>query len=232
MSIASELRSRLRNLQPEIRAAYEATLAKLSDLGIHTESDLVAALESRSEGRLLACWAAGELRAHATSTLLWTIIETDADTAIEAAKALLKLYVGDEMVSMVPRCAALLEARAAASAIRIAAAYALAQTNELAIGSLTETLADLHDDPAVRAHCAEALGVLHAGTAVPLLIGTLQDMHPEVRYWSAYALGEIGDVRAADALLRLAEHDATTIERPVSEEARRAFDAIMNRNRY
>jgi HEAT repeat protein len=227
MSISDELRSRLLAMDVDTRLAYETTIAKLSDLGITTESDLFAALEQRSEARLLACWTAGELRRHTTLPLLWRIIEGDAAVALEAAKAVLKLCV-DDLPSTIARFATLLASKDREPASRIAVAYALGHTDQTAIDGLVATLADAGDHPAVRAHCAEALGALRARSAVPSLIEALNDVHPEVRYWSAYALGEIRDSRATSALQHLVDHDSTIIDGvgSVSDEAHQALLAI------
>jgi HEAT repeat protein len=63
----------------------------------------------------------------------------------------------------------------------------------------------------VRGHAAEALALLQNKEAVPALIRCLEDKAPEVRFWCAYALGELGDRRALHALEQLAATDDTTL---------------------
>lgn len=63
-------------------------------------------------------------------------------------------------------------------------------------------------DLRVRQHAIEALGYVDDGRAVPDLAGLLLHLAPEIRYWTAFALGQIGDERPIAALQRLADEDA------------------------
>jgi HEAT repeat protein len=66
-------------------------------------------------------------------------------------------------------------------------------------------------DLGVRQHAIEALGYVDDGRSVPDLTGLLLHISPEIRFWTAFALGQIGDGRSLGALQRLAdEADATT----------------------
>jgi HEAT repeat protein len=66
---------------------------------------------------------------------------------------------------------------------------------------------------------------------VPVLIETLDDTSPSVRYSAAYALGEQGDTRALETLRHLAAHDhATTAWGTVASQALRSIAAIADRN--
>jgi hypothetical protein len=80
----------------------------------------------------------------------------------------------------------------------------------------------------LRAHAAEALGALASNDAVPDLIAALEDSSAEVRYWAAYALGQIGDPEALPALERLAQKDHRAIGTlgSVAEEASSAVELI------
>jgi HEAT repeat protein len=64
----------------------------------------------------------------------------------------------------------------------------------------------------VRAHAAEALGVIGDLEAVDLLISQLSDQSAEVRFWSVYALGTLRATGARDAIRRLADADTGTAE--------------------
>ena len=66
----------------------------------------------------------------------------------------------------------------------------------------------------------------------PVLIGTLQDASSEVRFWSAFALGQLGDARAIPALEQLAMRDKTAVANwgTVREEALDAITQIHEVN--
>lgn len=69
-------------------------------------------------------------------------------------------------------------------------------------GALESAMADLrHSSPVRRAQAAQLLGVSRVPDAVDALVHALQDKAGEVRSSAAYALGLIGDPRAAAPLL-------------------------------
>jgi HEAT repeat protein len=86
-----------------------------------------------------------------------------------------------------------------------------------ALDALLETLADQQEDPDVRAHAAEALGHMadrldeREGDVLAALLRSLTDASAYVRFWSAFALGNLGDPRAIPALERLAERDTHSV---------------------
>ena len=83
--------------------------------------------------------------------------------------------------------------------------------------ALLQTLADRQEDPDVRAHAAEALGHMadrlgaREGDVLAALLRSLTDPSAYVRFWSAFALGNLGDPRAIPALERLAERDTQSV---------------------
>jgi len=86
------------------------------------------------------------------------------------------------------------------------------------------------DEPRLRLAAANALAAMSRSAcicqAVPALIDTLKDPDPDVRAAAAEALGEIGDVRAVDALQEILSegHPAT------APAAARALAAIRASN--
>jgi HEAT repeat protein len=104
-------------------------------------------------------------------------------------------------------------------AVRARAAWALGfhAQGSRAVPGLVRTLADLDEDLEVRAHAAEALGHLadrlgeHERDVLAALIHGLRDSAPEVRFWSAFALGNLGDEAAIPALERLAARDEESV---------------------
>lgn len=63
------------------------------------------------------------------------------------------------------------------------------------------------EDHVLRSRAALALGRIKAQSAFSLLIDSLQDKNEDVRIFSAYALGKIGDKRAALPLLNLVQNE-------------------------
>jgi HEAT repeat protein len=90
-------------------------------------------------------------------------------------------------------------------------------------------------DPAlnvlVRGHAIEALGLLQAKEAVQDLTSLLADRSPDLRYWAAYALGQIGDPSSVPALQRMANVDDAVLPGGFSlrQEALDALDNIRER---
>jgi HEAT repeat protein len=86
-----------------------------------------------------------------------------------------------------------------------------------ALDALLKTLADRDEDPDVRAHAAEALGHMadrlgeRDADVLAALLRSLTDTSAFVRFWSAFALGNLGDPRAIPALERLAERDTQSV---------------------
>jgi HEAT repeat protein len=85
------------------------------------------------------------------------------------------------------------------------------------VAALLRALGDQDEETDVRAHAAEALGHLADGLGerepdvLGALLHGLRDAAPEVRFWSAFALGNLGDEAAIPALERLAERDEESV---------------------
>lgn len=101
--------------------------------------------------------------------------------------------------------------------VRAEAAWALGfhSSGSRAVPTLLWVLGDRTEDTDVRCHAAEALGHLvpereHAEVLAALL-HALTDREPEVRFWAAFALGNLGDQRAIPALEHLAERDSESV---------------------
>lgn len=85
---------------------------------------------------------------------------------------------------------------------RYHAAYSLGLFDTVrATAALREVVRDRNEHGEVRGRAAEAL--VYERSAIPDLMAGLRDVAPEVRFWSAYALGEGRVKRALPALRRL-----------------------------
>jgi len=111
--------------------------------------------------------------------------------------------------------------------IRFWAAYALGNIDgKRATTALREVLANRAEKPSVRAMAAEQL--VFSREAIPDLVAGLRDASREVRFWSAYALGEMRADVALPALRRLAARDRTRVPGwwSVAREAKSAITTI------
>jgi HEAT repeat protein len=109
------------------------------------------------------------------------------------------------------------------------AAYALGDIGgKRAVAALRATVANRQEDAEVRGMAAEQLGASFAWVAVPDLIARLRDTTPEVRFWSAYALGFLRVREASRTLERLAKTDYARVPGwwTVKREARWALKEI------
>ncbi len=112
---------------------------------------------------------------------------------------------------------------------RVEAAYALGVLHGSArTMALERSLSNKSESPQVRAFAAEALVTGHRSTSHRVLLRTLKDSSAEVRFWCAYALGELGDRKALPTLRWLAENDDRFVKGwwSVSKEAREAIENI------
>lgn len=144
-------------------------------------------------------------------------------SAFEAAKSLIGLNVKHCAPEL---CRILRRGKTADN--RAAAAYVL---GFLAVEEATACLLTAlrgSDSVKVRSHAAEALGHSRNKRAVNGLIESLTDRAATVRYWAAFALGEIGSASALVHLRKLAQEDRGTLRNgeEVRNEARRAIERI------
>ncbi len=102
--------------------------------------------------------------------------------------------------------------------VRAKCAWALGfhRQGQAAADALLRALRDRSEEPDVRAHAAEALGHMadRLGERRPdvlaALLHALTEAVPEVRFWAAFALGNLGDEAAIPALERLAARDTAS----------------------
>jgi HEAT repeat protein len=119
--------------------------------------------------------------------------------------------------------------------VRKAAAYSLGQigTSEV-LDALLQTVSNGTEASSVRGMAVEALTYLResSGHVVSTLRAVLGDPAPEVRFWAAFALGELGDPAALEDLRRVT---SDTGKVPgygsVADEAKEAIARIEERNR-
>jgi len=114
---------------------------------------------------------------------------------------------------------------------RAAAAYVLGFARDAASREILELmLADASLDSTLRGHVAEALGYIADPLSQKPLIANLADASAEVRYWTIFALGQLGDAAALSALRIIVDNDVEECEgRQLADEAREAIANIEGR---
>jgi HEAT repeat protein len=104
--------------------------------------------------------------------------------------------------------------RGRTSVNRAAAAYALSDlSSDEAIVALERTVADKSEDPKVRGFAAEALAHHHRRESHRVLLRNVTDPCEEVRFWCAFALGEMTKVDALRLLRSLSRKERRIVGR-------------------
>lgn len=224
---ASAVERVIAQTSPDDRDSVRDVAARLRNRGVASWPDLVAVVNNRSAGedRATACWLLGRMSdERAAGPLAAALQDPDPGLRAAAAHALGAL----DSPRAVPALIAVLQADADTDT-RIAAAYALGLLGDpRATGPLLAKLADTSEDPRVRGHAAEAFTWHRERRAVQPLMAVLSDPSVEVRFWAAFALGELGDPAALSELERLAQADTHTLPGwgPVKDEAAAAIGKI------
>lgn len=227
MDFDQAVQSVIDRITEELRDRTVADMDALRAAGYLSWDGLIAALADRSAGkhRLLAAWLLGRLEElGALAPLLGALVDPDAALRAEAARALGSLASPEASPSLVRALRQDADERT-----REAAAWALGLIgDDDVIEPLLEALGDTSEVPAVRGQAAESLSSQHNARAIPSLIAMLADPSPEVRYWCAFALGELGARAALPALERLAATDTAIASGHgcVAEEASAAIALI------
>lgn len=214
-AIREEVVKRLKALSRDQPASYEALV------GIMEQDSAPTSVRSA------ACWLLGQGNyKRAAAGLLRVFSQEQSSLLWESAKAL-----GSLRAKMVVRpLISLLESNSTEH--RAAAAYTLGIMREhSAIKPLHKVLANRKESARVRGHAAEALAYIRDRRSFSALLSALSDRSPEVRWWAAFALGEMGDKRALQALNQLAAKDSGRLQsgRSVRVEARRACQRLDQR---
>jgi HEAT repeat protein len=114
---------------------------------------------------------------------------------------------------------------------RVAAAYCLnLMRSKPAIRALEESVSNRQEHPKVRGQAAESLAHNHRKKSHRLLLQHLNDSSREIRFWSIYALAEMGDSDALPLLRDIAKRDQRIVKGfwSISREAKWAIRRIQN----
>ncbi len=118
---------------------------------------------------------------------------------------------------------------------RAAAAYAMQMvTTPRTIIALEKAVKNKSEYPPVRGEAAEALAHCHRRKSHDVLIAGLADPNKDVRFWCAYALGEMAEKRAIPALKLLVTTDRRIVKgfHSVGKEAADTIECIAQNARH
>ncbi len=221
----------IQSLPEELRATAESDFrwleshARGSELSAQGLARLVADPTEPSRARAVGAWIIGLIRESSLAPVLGQVLRSGAPAEVlwEGAKALCALGRGGALFREL-----LMGADAEA---RRVAAYALGCLRERsAEEDLCRVLESAAEAPAVKGQAAEALGYLALESSLPCLLRAAHDPSPEVRFWTAFALGQIGSHEGEPVLEQLAETDHASVEGwgKVSAEAAMALETIRS----
>jgi HEAT repeat protein len=112
---------------------------------------------------------------------------------------------------------------------RAAAAFAMQMvTTPKTIIALEQAVKNKSEHPRVRGEAAEALAHSHRKKSHDVLLAQLRDPSKDVRFWCAFALGEMAEKRAVPALKLLVTNDRRIVKgfHSVGKEAADALESI------
>lgn len=159
--------------------------------------------ETSAELRSIIYWFLGRIKNDRSALVLLASFEEEIDENLiwEIAKS---LRIAEGIVPIQTLCSIMMHSHDATR--RAAAAYVLGgHYDSAAIGCLIQVLSNLQEEEVIRSPAAESLGVVRGKQAVDDLLKALTDASVSVRFWSAYALGELKDPRAIQPLRELAK---------------------------
>lgn len=205
-SFLDELQQSIQDQNPALRKELLKKIKALSGVQANSYDQLIEAFERPGLSprvRMAVAWLLAQSGyRRAAKVLSKAFIEEKSDLVWEWAKAI-GILKGKSAVKP------LIHALGSESVEhRAAAAYALGMMHESnAVEPLIKALTNTKESPTVKGYAAEALAYIRDQRSVEPLLSGLRDNSPEVRFWAAFALGEIGDARALTELRRVAQSD-------------------------
>ena len=164
--------------------------------------------------------------------LLRAVSKLNASTQVEAFEAAKFLYQNAESGLERPLIQILQRGRRPFNRAAAAFVMQVIRTSRT-ISALERKVCDVEENARVRGEAAEALAHAHRRKSHGVLLRNLGDRSKDVRFWCAFALGEMVERRAIPALTRLANSDRRVVRgfHSVSQEAADALRNIETNNK-
>ena len=227
-TIAQKLRRQGREITDEVaRKAWMNSVEQLETHALTSRRALHSALCGGDTVTLsLACWALGQLRAEGVLNELLSLIRRNDPIAFEAAKAIRNIA---SQAAIKPLIGLLTSDGPIGT--RTASAYALVGFHCIDVQQrLCDVLGNISEPAEIRASCAEALGDGNFEGAFDVLVLSTADLSPDVRFWSLYALGELGLPGALQTVGSHVHDDArTSTGELISAQATLVYEMLAQR---
>jgi HEAT repeat protein len=203
----AQIEKKLKPYGPDMLELAQREIDLLVCAGIDSYNQMISVLENprvKTEVRLAACWMLGRWKGHKAVPALLKAFKSSSHRLIwESAKSLGLIR---SKIAFLPLVQAVAKSRSLER--RIAAVYALGLLRDgRAAEYLVKVLENHKEASRLRGQAAESLAYLGNQQVVSSLVKTLRDRSVEVRFWSAFALGHLGDDRCLPELERLAATD-------------------------
>ena len=217
-------------ITPDYRSQAQSNIDLVLAMGAESYEDWLTLLPKpkvNPEIRQTICWTLERLGEETALPALLTALQAE-ESSVRCQAALALGTLGNP-TSLPHLLTALNEDEDIT--VRNVAAQALGSLRGIkAFEPLIKILEDQQEPPQLRGHAAEALSTLRDDRAVIPLIKALRDDSAEVRFWSAFALGQLGVSEALPELKRLATTDTAIVPGwgAVKQEVEEAIKAIKN----
>jgi HEAT repeat protein len=221
----------IQRLHPDGRDRGQSDLDAIWESGADTYRKWLDTLQDEDTDlalRLKICWMLGRLGDKRSVPVLLKVLDDRAPRLRKEAVLALGTLADERALSLL-----IGKLRDDPDAhVRAMAAHALGLAGDArAVEPLLAALQDKDEHAAVRGMAAETLAALQASEAVSPLVSALRDEEVEVRFWAAFALGELGSPAVIPHLEELAERDPATLAGwwSVRQEALGAIEQIRSR---
>lgn len=227
-NLAEQARQAIAKLDDPARKQAEQEFDTLIRQGVVNTTDLGEFINDKQrelELRVFAAWLLGHISSSESRRFLRRALRADnTDLRCQVALSLGRLGGSTSIMSLVQVLNADPE-----PTVRACCAKALGWiVDEASEKALRATLDDPTQPEDVRGHAAEALSNFATQSSVEALINALRASEPEVRYWAAYSLGQLGADEALPELERIRDTDESSLAtgESVRSEALDAIDKI------
>lgn len=212
--------------------AVRADLARIRAAGIDSVDTLESIIkngDTPQETRLAGCWLLARLMPPSAPATFFTLFSSPIPELRAAGTRYFAEVKGsghDEEIIQLLRTDQDRE-------VRFAAAYALGLIGrDSAISSILEAAQDTREETRVRGAAIEALADIRNPRVIQDLIPLLKDPASEVRFWTIFTLGQLGDASIIADLEHLRDTDEAVVPgwRSIREECDEAIRNIHERS--